>query len=43
MSWLRYVFCQSSLMILLMSAILEVWKASSAFSSACRPVPLKQL
>ena len=35
MSWLRYVFCHSSLTIALMSAILAVWKLSSAFSSAC--------
>jgi len=34
-SWLRYVFCHSSLMVLFMSVILVVWKASSAFSSAC--------
>lgn len=36
MSWLRYVFCHSSFTILLMSAILEVWNDSSAFSSACK-------
>ena len=34
-TWLRYVFCQSSLTILLMSDILDVWNVSSAFSSAC--------
>ncbi len=30
-----HVFCQSSFTTLLMSAILLVWNASSAFSSAC--------
>ena len=45
MSWPLYVFCHSSLMILLMSAILEAWKVSSAFSRACtqRTCELRQV